>query len=294
MYAILIFLDMKGADLRDSIIHFKSDNQPTVDTLTNETSKSPHLMTIIRVIVLIYLNYNIRFTISHVTGHANVHADHLTWLQLPKFLNCIEDIKSLQFWKLWAWVCPLSSNTLPILFKLLTDPICTMCMTGSGSFFQQFLTVYNKSLNDLSEHLLMEFIACLSLIPLAPGSIWTYMSGVCHHFKIRLLPDFSSSFLIALALKGVISPECQDDIHLPISLHVLHLMFDALPHVTHAYNAMMFRAILLHRLLCTPATRHELTNSQHVILHGKHNAWTGRPSQLNCLLPSVTTWNSHS
>ena len=106
--------------------------------------------------------------------------------------------------------------------------------------FQQFLRVYNETLDDLSECLLMEFTACLSLIPLAPGSIWTYMSGVRHHLKIRLLPDFSSSFLIALILKGVTSPECQDDINLPISLHVFQLMLDALLHVMHAYNATMF------------------------------------------------------
>ena len=108
----------------------------------------------------------------------------------------------------------------------------------------QYLTTYNKTLDDLSEHLLMEFIACLSLIPLAPGSIQTYISGVRHHLKIRLLPDFSSSFLITLVLKGVTSPECQDDVRLPISLYVLQLMFDALPHVTHTYNTTMFRSIL--------------------------------------------------
>ena len=100
MYVVLIFLDMKGVDLRDSIIYFKSDNQPTLDTLTNKTSKSPHLMTTIRVIVLICLNYNIRFTISYVTGCANVYVDHLSQSQIPKFLNCVDDIESLQFWKL--------------------------------------------------------------------------------------------------------------------------------------------------------------------------------------------------
>ena len=100
MFAILVFLDMKGAELSESIIHFKSDNQPTVDTLTNKTSKSPHLMQLIRSIVLICLQHNIRFTILHVSGHLNIHADHLSCLQLHKFLSCIEDIENLQYWKL--------------------------------------------------------------------------------------------------------------------------------------------------------------------------------------------------
>ena len=123
---------------------------------------------------------------------------------------------------------------------------------------------YNKSLDDLSEQLLMEFISCLSLIPLALGSIQTYVSGIRHHLKICLLPDFSSSFLIALTLKGVTSPECQDDVCLPISLHVLHLMCNALHHITHAYNAALFKAILGFGFF-TLLRPGELTDSQHVI-----------------------------
>ena len=110
----------------------------------------------------------------------------------------------------------------------------------------------------------MEFITCLLLIPLAMGSIWTYVSGVRHHLKIRLLPDFSTSFLIALVLQGVTSPKCQDDVRLPISLHVLQLMFDALLPVTHTHNATMFRSILALAFF-TLLQLGELTNSQHII-----------------------------
>ena len=164
------------------------NNQPTIDSLTKKTSQSPHSMSLIRVIVLICLNYSIRFTILHVPGQLNVHADHLSCLQLSKFLNCIADVEGLQYWKLQAQVWPLSSNTLPDLFEQFTDPNMHSIYDQAWDLFQQFLEAYNKSLDDLFEHLLMEFIACLSLIPLAPGSIWTYMSGVCHHLKISLLP----------------------------------------------------------------------------------------------------------
>lgn len=126
--------------------------------------------------------------------------------------------------------------------------------------------MFNKTLYDLPKHLLVEFISFLSLIPLGPGtSICTYLSGVRYHFKICLLPDFADSFFIALILKGVTSPECQDDVWLPISLHVLHQMFNALPLLMHAYNASMYQSLLtlgFFALFCPS----ELTYSQHVIM----------------------------
>ena len=141
-----------------------------MSSLSNKTSKSKQLMTIIHAITLICLTNNIRFTISHIPGWANVHADHLSQLELHRFLNCVEDIESLQLWKPWAWVWPLSTSMLLNLFRQLTNPILTV-YDQAWDIFQQFLGVYNKSLDDLSKHLLVEFTSCFSLIPLAPGSI---------------------------------------------------------------------------------------------------------------------------
>ena len=199
-------------------------------------------MTIIHVIVLICLNYNIRFTISHVAGHANVHADHLSWLQL-QVPQLHRRHRKLAILETPGPSLALIQQHITQIIQSAHQPNTHSIYNWAWDLFMQFLTTYNKTLDDLSEHLLMEFIACLSLIPLVLRSIQTYLSGVRHHLKIRLLPD-SSSFLIALVLKEVTSPKCQDDIRMPISLHVLQLMFDTLPHVTHAYNATMFRSIL--------------------------------------------------
>ena len=120
-----------------------------------------------------------------------------------------------------------------------------------------------KPLNNLHEQDLVQFIAFLSLIPLVLGTIHTYISGVHHHLKICLLPDFQNSFMIALVLRGLTLPEHQEDICLPISI-MLHKMHGVLPLITHAYNATMFAGVLALGFfgLFHPG---ELTNSPHVI-----------------------------
>ena len=97
-----------------------------------------------------------------------------------------------------------------------------------------------------------------------PGTFCTYISGVHHHLKIHLLPDFQNSFIIALVLRGLTSPEHQEDIHLPISIIMLHKMHGALPLIMHVYNATMFAAVFafgFFGLFCSG----ELTDSLHVI-----------------------------
>ena len=84
----------------------------------------------------------------------------------------------------------------------------------------------------------------LSLIPLAGSTICTYILGVRHHLKIRLLPDFQSSVIISLVLKGATSPESPSDVHISILLCMLHAMFSTLPTIANPYQACMFQAIL--------------------------------------------------
>ena len=106
----------------------------------------------------------------------------------------------------------------------------------------------------------------LSLVLLAGTMIRTYILGVRHHLKIRLLPDFQSSFIILLVLKGATSPEAAADVCIPISLRMLHGMFHMLPIIAQPYQACMFRAMLsldFFGLFCPS----ELTLSPHVILH---------------------------
>ena len=104
--------------------------------------------------------------------------------------------------------------------------------------FNRFLICYNKDMHALHDLDLVEFISMLSLIPLAGSTIHMYISGVRHHLKIRLLPDFQTSFIISLVLKGATSPESPSDVCIPILLHMLHAMFSTLPTIANPYQVL--------------------------------------------------------
>ena len=120
MYTILIFIDIKKHQLENCYIQFFSDNQPTVDTLTNRTSSSMQLMKIIRIITLICLNFNICFKISHIKGKDNIFADHLSCLKLDKFMQQVKESEDFMYLKPQGQAWPLSINTLKHWPKWLT------------------------------------------------------------------------------------------------------------------------------------------------------------------------------
>ena len=99
MYAILIFLDIKAKDLQNFHLQFFCDNQPMVDALTNKSSTSIQLMTIIRIITLLCLHNNICFNITHVRGKSNVHVDLLSCIKLDKFMQEVKNCRDLEYLK---------------------------------------------------------------------------------------------------------------------------------------------------------------------------------------------------
>ena len=78
------------------------------------------LMTIIRIITLICLNFNIHFKISHIKGKDNIFADHLSHLKLDKFMRQVKESKDLVYLKTQGQAWPLSINTLKQWQKWLT------------------------------------------------------------------------------------------------------------------------------------------------------------------------------
>ena len=98
------------------------------------------------------------------------------------------------------------------LIKLAHRPNTHSICDHVWDLFNCFLLLCNKDVHALTEHDLVEFIAFLSLVPMVGPLIHTYVSGVCHHLKIHMLNNFQHSFLIALVLCGVTSPECQRDV----------------------------------------------------------------------------------
>ena len=133
MYTILIFIDIKAKDLQNYHLHFFCDNQPTVDALTNKSSASTQLMTIIRTITLICLHNIIHFNISPIRGKSNIHANLLSWIKLDKFMQQVEDCTDLEYLKPQGWAWPLSINMLRNWVAWLTDQQCTECMTEHGN-----------------------------------------------------------------------------------------------------------------------------------------------------------------
>ena len=111
----------------------------------------------------------------------------------------------------------------------------------------------------------MEFVGFISLGGLAAFTITTYISGVRHKLKLMGKDDFQHSFLPKLVLCDTKNNTHQPDVHLLISITVLHYMIKALPliHPNH-YEIYMSSALLavgsygLFRL-------GELTSSQHSI-----------------------------
>ena len=112
MFAIAIFLVTKAKDLHNHTLHFQSDNMPTVDAMSNMSSCSKQLMILLRIITITCLNNSIHYTIKHVKGSLNLHANHLSRLKLHCFMQQVDNIDALQYWSPWGQLWPLSKAKL--------------------------------------------------------------------------------------------------------------------------------------------------------------------------------------
>lgn len=55
-------------------------------------------MIVIRAITLLCLKSNIKFSIHHIKGKFNTHANHLSHLQLDHFMAGVDDVELLHYW----------------------------------------------------------------------------------------------------------------------------------------------------------------------------------------------------
>lgn len=84
LYPIFLLVNIfKNAFANKSII-FHCDNSSVVYALNKQTSRNKLVMTIIRKLVLIFLNHNIKFRALHILGKHNVLCDKLSRLQVSK------------------------------------------------------------------------------------------------------------------------------------------------------------------------------------------------------------------
>ena len=112
MYTILIFIQSKKEQLQDFNVLFFSDNLLTVETLSCRMSCSKQLMIVIQAITLICLQHNIKFSIKHIKGKFNVHADKLSHFQIADFKTLVDNADHLSYWSPEAQAWPLSMSIL--------------------------------------------------------------------------------------------------------------------------------------------------------------------------------------
>ncbi len=91
-----------------------------------------------------------------------------------------------------------------------------------------------------------EFVASLSIQNLAPATIATYVSGVGYVHKLRGWPDPTRDFLVSKLLEGCRRLSGAADQRLPITLPLLSILLQALPHnCSSSFEALLFRAVML-------------------------------------------------
>lgn len=82
LYPIVLALKLWGYKLQDKCVEFYTDNLAVVYIINNQTSKDNTIMTLVRLLVLRCLKYNILFCAKHIPGKFNVTADLLSRFQV--------------------------------------------------------------------------------------------------------------------------------------------------------------------------------------------------------------------
>ena len=91
LFPIVVGLQLWGADLANKRVLLWSDNQAVVAVVNAQTSKCPMIMHLVRQLVTICLQHNIRFRSCHVPGARNNIADALSRFQNARFRQLAPD-----------------------------------------------------------------------------------------------------------------------------------------------------------------------------------------------------------
>ena len=95
LYPIYLLLAMFAQQLENSEITFHCDNLPIVSMINAQTAKNVRVMTLLRKMILIMLNYNISFSSIHIEGKKNTLCDSLSRSQIPRSLLRLHRMESL-------------------------------------------------------------------------------------------------------------------------------------------------------------------------------------------------------
>ena len=85
-YPIIVPIQIFGIEMANKYVNFSCDNQAIVCLINKQTCKDPEIMKLTRHLVLTAMQYNIKFTATHVPGKLNYLADALSRLQATPHL----------------------------------------------------------------------------------------------------------------------------------------------------------------------------------------------------------------
>lgn len=91
MFPVLVAVFIWGELFRNKRILLHSDNKGVVFAINTQSSRSPHVVTLLRYLVLYCLKFNIWLKVEFIEGERNVIADSLSRLQLERFHQLVPD-----------------------------------------------------------------------------------------------------------------------------------------------------------------------------------------------------------
>ena len=85
LYPIMAAVHVWGNSWANKSVCFFTDNEALVPIINKQTSREPHIMALLRPLVLACLRFNINFTAQHIPGRCNTLTDKLSRSQVDEF-----------------------------------------------------------------------------------------------------------------------------------------------------------------------------------------------------------------
>ena len=201
--------------------------------INKQTSREPHIMALIRPLVLACLCFNINFTARHIPGRINTLADKLS--STGTMGRSQPAGNSLQY---------LPSGLVSRLLEASSTRAHYQRALGKLVTFFQSLGMYPSLPIPVAMILLFE--AHLHAGGAAPATIVSNVSAIAYFHKINGLPDPTSNFIVVKLLAGARNLGSVPDVRLPVTLPILSRLVQALPSiVASTYRRIMLRAMMV-------------------------------------------------
>ena len=108
-FPILIAVDIFGIQMANQRITFDCDNKAVCSIITKQSSKDPGIMVLMRKLVMVLMQYNIKFKAVHVPGKLNHLPDALSRLQVTPHL--------LRKYSMQEKPVPVPARLMPVNFR---------------------------------------------------------------------------------------------------------------------------------------------------------------------------------